>query len=301
MTENKKLLVIINPISGVGKQKTIEAVLELHLNHNLFDYEIRYTEYAHHATAIAEEACLSKRYDAIIAVGGDGSVNDVAAGIRAAKSDVALGIIPCGSGNGLARHLRIPLSPKKAMDVINRFYSEKIDTISINGKTCASIAGIGFDALVAHKFSTTKTRGLQAYTEVILSEYPFYKPTTYKLNIDGKDVERKALFVSFANSNQFGYNAVVAPSASLKDGLIDVCIVEQIPIIHMPIIAQLVYTKHFDLSQHVEIIKAKNIKVYNNEYEWVNLDGEAVKMGGELDICIDSESLKIICPNGKEK
>ena len=301
MTANKKLLVIINPISGVGKQRTIETVLESHLNHNLFDYEIRYTEYAHHASKIAEEACMSKRYDAIIAVGGDGSVNDVVSGIREAKSDVALGIIPCGSGNGLARHLKLPLSPKKAIDVINNFYSEKIDTISINDKVCASIAGVGFDALVAHKFSTARTRGLQAYTEVIVSEYPFYKPATYLLNIDGKEIERKALFISFANSNQFGYNAVVAPSASLKDGLIDVCIVEQIPIIHMPIIAQLVYTKHFDLSQHVEIIKAKHVKVYNNEYEWVNLDGEAVKMGGELDISINSNSLKIICPDGKEK
>lgn len=301
MTANKKLLVIINPISGVGKQRTIETVLESHLNHNLFDYEIRYTEYAHHASKIAEEACMSKRYDAIIAVGGDGSVNDVVSGIRAAKSDVALGIIPCGSGNGLARHLKLPLSPKKAIDVINNFYSEKIDTISINDKVCASIAGVGFDALVAHKFSTARTRGLQAYTEVIVSEYPFYKPATYLLNIDGKEIERKALFISFANSNQFGYNAVVAPSASLKDGLIDVCIVEQIPIIHMPIIAQLVYTKHFDLSQHVEIIKAKHVKVYNNEYEWVNFDGEAVKMGGELDISINSNSLKIICPDGKEK
>lgn len=301
MTANKKLLVIINPISGVGKQRTIETILDSHLNHNLFDYEIRYTEYAHHASKIAEEACLRKCYDAIIAVGGDGSVNDVVSGIRAAKSDVALGIIPCGSGNGLARHLKIPLSPKKAMEVINNFYSEKIDTITINGKVCASIAGVGFDALVAHKFSAAHTRGLQAYTEVIVSEYPFYKPTTYRLKIDGEEVERKALFVSFANSNQFGYNAVVAPSASLKDGLIDVCIVEQIPIIHMPIIAQLVYTKHFDLSQHVEIIKAKSVKVYNNEYEWVNLDGEAVKMGKELNISIDTESLKIICPNGKEK
>ena len=164
-----------------------------------------------------------------------------------------------------------------------------------------SIAGIGFDALVAHKFSTTQTRGLQAYTEVILSEYPFYKPSVYRLNIDGKEMERKALFISFANSNQFGYNTVVAPSASLNDGLIDVCIVELIPLIHMPIIAHLVLAHKFDLSQHVEIIKAKSIKVYNNDYEWVNLDGEAVKMGKEIDIKINNKKLNIICPHGKEK
>lgn len=300
-SNKKKLLVIINPISGVGRQRTIEKVLESHLNHNHFDYEIAYTQYAHHATEIAEAASLSQKYDAIIAVGGDGSVNDVVSGIKASKTNTILGIIPCGSGNGLARHLKIPLSPRKATEVINNYYCKEIDTIEMNNKTYVSIAGIGFDALVANKFSSTKSRGLKAYTEIILSEYPFYKPATYRLNIDGVEMERKALFISFANSNQFGYNAVVAPSANLCDGMIDVCIVKMIPIIHLPIIAQLVYTKHFDLSGHVEIIKAKNITVYNNEYEWVNLDGEAVKLDKKLEIAINNKSLKIICPDGKEK
>lgn len=301
MSGKKKLLTIINPISGVGRQRTVEKAMEQYLNHDLFDLEIQYTQYAHHAKEIAYQACRSNNYDAIIAVGGDGSINDVASGITEAHSDIPMGIIPCGSGNGLARHLRIPLSPKKAIEIINDYHQQMIDTIMMNNHTYVSIAGIGFDALVAHKFSTTKTRGLHAYTEVVLSEYPFYKPAKYRLNIDGKEIERKALFISFANSNQFGYNAVVAPSADLSDGLIDICIVEAIPIIHLPIIAHLVLARKFDLSQHVEIIKAKNIKVYNNDYEWVNLDGEAVKMGTEIDISINNKKLNIICPHGKEK
>lgn len=301
MNEKKKLLVIINPISGVGKQRTVEKALADYLDHTIYDYEIEYTQYAHHAQTIAKEACEAGKCNIIVAVGGDGSVNDVASGIVAAQSDMPMAIIPCGSGNGLARHLKIPLTVKKAIEVINTGYSQKIDTITMNDKTYVSIAGIGFDALVAHKFSTTQTRGLQAYTEVILSEYPFYKPSVYRLNIDGKEMERKALFISFANSNQFGYNTVVAPSASLNDGLIDVCIVEQIPLIHIPIIAHLILAHKLDLSQHVEIIKAKSIKVYNNDYEWVNLDGEAVKMGKEIDIKINNKKLNIICPHGKEK
>lgn len=301
MNGKKKLLVIINPISGVGKQRTVEKALTSYLDHNSYDYEIEYTQYAHHAQSIAKEACESGRCHIIVAVGGDGSVNDVASGIVAAQSDMPMAIIPCGSGNGLARHLKIPLTVKKAIEVINTGYCQKIDTITMNGHTYVSIAGIGFDALVAHKFSTTQTRGLQAYTEVILSEYPFYKPSLYKLNIDGKEMEREALFISFANSNQFGYNTVVAPSANLSDGLIDVCIVDLIPIIHLPIIAHLVLARKFDLSKHVEIIKAKSIKIYNNDYEWVNLDGEAVKMGKEIDININNKKLNIICPHGKEK
>ena len=301
MNEKKKLLVIINPISGVGKQRTVEKALADYLDYTIYDYEIEYTQYAHHAQTIAKEACEAGRCNIIVAGGGDGAVNDVASGIVAAQSDMPMAIIPCGSGNGLARHLKIPLTVKKAIEVINTGYCQKIDTITMNGHTYVSIAGIGFDALVAHKFSTTQTRGLQAYTEVILSEYPFYKPSVYRLNIDGKEMERKALFISFANSNQFGYNTVVAPSASLNDGLIDVCIVEQIPLIHIPIIAHLILAHKFDLSQHVEIIKAKSIKVYNNDYEWVNLDGEAVKMGKEIDIKINNKKLNIICPHGKEK
>lgn len=300
MSFKKKLLVIINPISGVGKQRTIEKVLESHLDHSAYDYDISYTEYAHHSKEIAQEACF-KGYDAIIAVGGDGSINDVVSGIVEAKSDVALGVIPCGSGNGLARHLQIPLAPKKAVELINTFNVEKIDTISINDRVYVSIAGIGFDALVANEFNLIKTRGLQGYTEVIVKEYPFYAPQTYRITVDDKEIERKALFISFANSNQFGFNAVVAPTASLSDGLIDVCIVDPIPLVHLPIIAQLVYTRHFDLSQHVEIIKAKNVEVHNNDYGWVNIDGEAVKMGNNLKISVNSKNLNIICPHGKKK
>ncbi len=294
----KKLLVIINPISGVGKQKKIESVLESHLDHSRYDYDIRYTEYAHHAIVIVSEAC-TQDYDAIIAVGGDGSVNDAVSGMVKANSNKILGVIPCGSGNGLARHLKIPLIPEKAMHIINTFHVEKIDTILINNRTCVSIAGIGFDALVARKFKFSKTRGLQAYTEIVLGEYPFYKPATYRLNIDGEEIERKALFISFANSNQFGYNTIIAPSAELSDGLIDVCIVGAIPLIHLPLTAQLLYTKHFDLSQHVEIIKAKNVTVYNNEYQWVNMDGEAIRMDEKLHLSTRRKSLKIICPEGK--
>ncbi|MDL2314706.1 diacylglycerol kinase family lipid kinase [Bacteroidales bacterium OttesenSCG-928-C19] len=287
----KKILFIINPFSGVGRQKIAENAIAAHLNHDKFDTEIRYTEYAHHATEIARNA-VGEGFDVVVAVGGDGSINDVVAGL--VHSDVTLGIIPCGSGNGLARHLQIPLDVPKAIEVINNFNCQKVDTINLNDRVYASIAGIGFDALVARLFKNRKIRGLKAYTSIVINQYPTYKTRNYKLTIDGEEIEREALFVSFANSNQFGYNTKVAPTAELNDGLIDVCVVNKIPFFHIPLTAPLLYTQNFEKSQHVEIFKAKEIKVHNNDYRWVNLDGEAVRLGKELEFRINPLSLNII-------
>ena len=290
----KKILFIINPISGVGKQKIAENAIEDHLEYSKFDTEIRYTEYAHHATEIAKDA-VAEKFDIVVAVGGDGSINDVVAGL--VNSNVILGIIPCGSGNGLARHLQLPLDVPKAIEVINRCNVQEIDTISLNERVYASIAGIGFDALVARLFKNRKIRGLKAYSSIVLNQYPTYKTRNYRLTIDGEEIEREALFVSFANSNQFGYNTQIAPTAELNDGLIDVCVVSKIPFIHLPLTAPLIYTRNFEKSQYVEIFKAKEIKVHNNDYRWVNLDGEAVRLGKELHFKINPLSLHIITKN----
>lgn len=292
MDKKTRLLVIINPISGVGKQKTIEKVFAERLNHEKFDYDIRYTEYAHHATLIASDAA-SQNYDAVIAVGGDGSINDAAAGLIG--TGTVLGIIPCGSGNGLARHMKLPLQPEKALDVINDFHVEEIDTINVNGHNYVSIAGVGFDAFVAEKFSHAKNRGFVGYAEIMFREYPLYKPHEYQLIIDGKEYRRKSLFISFANSSQFGFNAAIAPSASLQDGLIDVCMVEKVPPLHLPLTVELLYAKHFEKSQHVEIIQAKEVTVLNNQLRWINFDGEALELEPELHFKVNEKSLKVVC------
>ena len=237
-----------------------------------------------------EQGC----FDAIVAVGGDGSVNDVVSGL--VGSNLALGIIPCGSGNGLARNLKIPLTPTHAIEAINHYKIAEIDTIYLNDRVVASIAGIGFDARVARRMKQTKVRGLQAYAKIILTDYPTYKEHTYRLNIDGNEIERKAWFISFANSNQFGYNTAIAPLAQLDDGLIDVCIVDRIPLLHLPMTAPLLYLNHFELSQHVEYFKAHEVTVYNNEEKWVNIDGEGERIGTELHFRNVRKSLKVLVP-----
>ena len=288
----KRMLVIVNPISGVGRQKKIERILNDNLNKDLFDYTVRYTEHIHHGTELAREGAM-QGFDIITAVGGDGSVNDVISGMHG--SDATLGIIPCGSGNGLARCMKIPLTPALAIRVLNQENEGTIDTIILNDKYyIASIAGVGFDAFIARLMKSAKLRGFSAYLNLILREYPSYESKDYTLVIDGKEIHRKAWFTTFANSNQFGYNAAVAPQAKLDDGLIDISIVDKIPIGHVAITGPLVYANHFELSQHVEMFKAHEVYVSGNVDCWVNIDGEGENVGTELHFVNHQQSLKIM-------
>ncbi len=292
--EKEKVLIIINPVSGTGKQKSAIKSIDKKIDKINFDYEIVETKYAHHATELASKAAADG-YDMVVAVGGDGSVNDVVAGL--VNTNTKLGIIPCGSGNGLARCLKIPLSPSKAIETLNDNKMKRIDTMLINGHVCASIAGIGFDALIAKEFQEKpkNTRGFHSYLQLIATEYPKYKAKNYEVEIDGQRISHKAMFVSFANANQFGYEAIVAPDSRVDDGLADVCFIEEIPILSAPPTAVLLFAKKINKSPRVKIWKAKHIKIFNNNLEWVNLDGEAIKMDKELDIVVNHKSLMIVC------
>ena len=286
-----KTVVIVNPISGVGKQKKIETLLRENLNQDLFDYTVRYTEHIHHGTDIAREA-VDQGCDCVVAVGGDGSVNDVAQGLK--DTGVTMGIIPCGSGNGLARGLKIPLTPASAIKLLNQRNEHLIDSIVINDKYISvNAAGVGFDAYIARLMKAAKTRGFAAYTNLILREYASYKNNTYCLTIDGRTIERSAWFIAVANGRQFGYNLAVAPKANLSDGLIDISIIDKIPLDHILITAPMAFMNLLDHSQHVETFRAKDILIEGNVHKWVNIDGEGENLGNTLHFVNHPNSVKI--------
>ncbi len=286
-----KAVIVVNPISGVGKQKKIESLLKENLNQDLFDYTVRYTERIHHGTEIAREA-VDQSYDCVVAVGGDGSVNDVAQGLK--DSGVTMGIIPCGSGNGLARSLKIPLTPASAIRLLNQQNEQFIDSIVINDK-CISVnaAGVGFDAYIARLMKAAKTRGFAAYTNLILREYASYKSNPYRITIDGRTLERSAWFIAIANGRQFGYNLSVAPKANLSDGLIDISIIDKIPLDHILITAPMAFMNLLDHSQHAEMFRAKELYIEGNVHKWVNIDGEGENLGKELHFVNHPNSVKI--------
>jgi YegS/Rv2252/BmrU family lipid kinase len=288
----KELLFIINPISG-GRSKTrMERIINLNLNSIKFNYQLSYTKYAHHGQEIVKER--ADDFDAIIAVGGDGTINEIAQSLS--LKNIPMGIIPMGSGNGLARHLGIPLSTEKAISLINNFRLKTIDTATLNGHFFASIAGIGFDSLIAADFDKTNGRGFINYARLTTKEYFAFKEQDYKITIDGKTLDRKAALVTFANSNQFGFETKISPNAIIDDGLIDVCIMKKPKIFQMPLLMSQIWSSSAHKSELIEIIKGKHIIVEPNKFLYANIDGESVKVGDKVEVLVKHMNLKILIP-----
>lgn len=291
--KKKNILFIINPISGTGKKKIIEDLISKHLDKSLFDYRISYTEHVGHAIEISKNASQNNS-DIVVAIGGDGSVNEVAKGIIDSKT--IMGIIPAGSGNGLARFLKIPLNPVKAIKCINNLNIIKIDSVNINQYLFVSIAGVGFDALMAKKFATKKRRGFLTYFGLVVKEYVKYQPEKYKLSIDKKHYEREALMISFANSNQFGNNFIISPEAKINNGMIDVCILKKIPLMKIVFLFPLFFANKIHKSKYIEIIRAKEIEVVCKKNSVINLDGEPINIGKDFYLKVNPQNLSVIVP-----
>ena len=223
MAAKKKILFIMNPISGNAKKTGIPKIIETTLDTGLFDFEIEQTKYVGHACELAVKA-KDNGYDAVVAVGGDGTVNDVAKALT--HSETALGIIPCGSGNGLARHLMLPMDIAKAVEVINAFTIHDLDYGVINDIPFFCTCGMGFDAFISMKFAESGRRGPVTYLENILREGVKYKPETYEIKDESGSSLCRAFLISCANASQYGNNAYIAPQASMSDGLLDVIVIK---------------------------------------------------------------------------
>ena len=286
----KTIRFIINPISGVGKQKNIEDKIRTHLNHDIFDCEVSYTKAAKHATKLAREAA-EKNMDFVIAVGGDGTVNEVAKGLT--HSQTAMGIIPMGSGNGLALHLNIPKDPIKAIKLINTCNIRKMDTCTANGIPFLNVSGIGFDSHIARKFADAGTRGINTYVKLVVSEWWKYSNKNYVLEYDGKRVETDAIMISFANGTQFGNNFLISPESVDNDGLLDICILKKFPAFKIPSLFYHALNRKMHEFPYMEIISSASIKITQEE-EHAHIDGEPMTPGKEVQLEVLPLSLNVI-------
>jgi diacylglycerol kinase (ATP) len=286
----RKVLFIINPISGGKNKDGVPALIKKHLDANRFEYRIDISTGVLHAQQLAQKNI--KQYDVIVAVGGDGTINEVASVI--VGTDTALGIIPYGSGNGLARFLGIPMDPEAAIKTLSLNLMQTIDAAKLNGKWFFNLAGMGFDAHISEVFSHDKKRGFGAYIKSSFREINKYKSETYQLTIDGMEYTRQAFMLSFANSSQYGNNAHISPCASVQDGLLDVCIVKPFPLYKFIIMGIRMFTKTAPGSRYVEIIQGKQITVRREKQGAVHLDGEPQIMGTDIKVEIVPASLKII-------
>ena len=224
MKPNKKSVVfLVNPISGTHSKKELPELIDAVLDKELFDYRILYTEYAGHAAEMARQFA-AEQTDIVVAVGGDGTVNEVARSL--VHTQTALGIIPCGSGNGLARHLCLPMDMGKSIEIINQCCIEQFDYGVINDLPFFCTCGMGFDAFISFKFAEAGKRGPITYVENVLKEGLKYKPETYEVEDETGAKRYKAFLIACANASQYGNNAYIAPNATMKDGMMDIVILE---------------------------------------------------------------------------
>ncbi len=287
-----KVLFLINPISGIGKQKTVETAVQTQIDHEKIEVEIAYTQYAGHARELAADAV--GKFDVVVAVGGDGTVNE--AGSSLVNTTTALAIIPTGSGNGLARYLDIPLKVNKAVQVINHMELRAIDTLKVNDLVSLNVAGIGFDGHISHKFAKLKNRGPAGYVRLITREYTNYKSSTYRIEVDGNAYELPAFMLTFANSSQWGNNIHIAPQAKIDDGLIDVCIIKEFPVYEGPSLLISILDQSLDQRRYDVVTQAKDIVIESDNKLVGHVDGEPVDLGKKARINIHPLSLRVLVP-----
>lgn len=289
----KTIVFIINPISGTHSKKGIIHLIEKLVNKERFDYVIAKTQYAGHATEIASKA-VKDGVHIVVAIGGDGTINEV--GRALVDTSTAMGIIPCGSGNGLARHLRIPLNPKSALEILLEDYQEEIDYGRIDGRPFFCTCGVGFDAFVSQKFANSGKRGLISYIENTLNEGLTYQPETYGIEADNGSFKYKAFLIACANASQYGNNAYIAPRASMTDGEMNITILEPFSVLDIPSLAFQLFNKTIDQNSHIKTMQAKRIVIHRTQEGVFHFDGDPTTGGKDLVVEIISKGLKVVVP-----
>lgn len=292
----QKIIFIVNPISGTTNKRSILRQVDRLIDRERFDYDIVETEYAGHATEIARTAA-NEGVDIVCAIGGDGTVNETARAIVHTRT--ALAIIPCGSGNGLARHLHIPLDAIRAIRLINETEPQPMDYGLINLHPFFCTCGVGFDAFISQKFAEAGKRGPATYVENVLRSALSYSPETYELDVENENEEHvtyKAVLIACANASQYGNNAYIAPQASVRDGLMDVTIVEPFNVLEVPQLAVMLFNGAIDESNRIRMFRCKHLVIHRSKPGVIHYDGDPIESGETVDVSIVPKGLLCICP-----
>jgi diacylglycerol kinase (ATP) len=289
-----QVLFIVNPKSGsTAGRVDVPALLEAGLDKSKIACTLVQTEYAGHATELARQA-VAAGVRVVCAVGGDGTVNEVARGL--VHSNTALAILPRGSGNGLARHLNIPMNLVHAIDIINDGHRSQIDSCLINQHPFFCTAGIGFDAHVSSVFAASSRRGLSTYVQLVVQEFMKFKPQQITMQLENQQVQAEAFVVAFANAAQYGNNAYIAPMADIRDGLLDVVLVRSLNFQKAIALGYGMITKRIAASPDAQYFKATAITLHSGEPFKYHADGEYIGEADSFTVSINPLSLQVIVP-----
>lgn len=294
----KHITFIMNPISGTVSKAKIPELIEQRLDKSKFTYSVLTTKYAGNGTELAQQAA-HQGDDIVVAVGGDGTVNEV--GKALVHTDTALGVLPCGSGNGLARHLMIPMDMRKALDIINEAEVKKLDYGSINAMPFFCTCGMGFDAFISMKFAEAGKRGMATYVQKVLEEGLRYKPETYEITTQDGTNHYKAFLLSVANASQYGNNAFIAPQASMSDGLLDVIIMEPFDVLEAPQVALELFNKTLDKNMKIKTFKAEKIMIHRSEPGLIHFDGDPKMTSSDVEIDVHKKGINVVINKNANK
>jgi YegS/Rv2252/BmrU family lipid kinase len=295
----KRIVFIVNPISGAQEKAVVLSQIERTINKSVFDYEIVKTIYAGHAREIAARAA-GDGVDVVCAVGGDGTVNETASAL--VHTNTALAIIPCGSGNGFARHLHIPIDPVKAVDLINAGNVHDVDYGLVDGVPFFCVCGVGFDAHISMRFAEAGKRGPITYVESVVKNLT-YSPREYELEIyRGGNVTKttyRAFLISCANASQYGNNAYIAPQASVRDGMMDVTIMEPFNFFDASIMVLQLFNGTIDKNVRIKTFTCERLVITRKCEAPIHSDGEPRMAPKKVDVKIVGDGLKCVCPEGE--
>ena len=290
--QDHRILFLVNPISGGKRKEKLITKLKTLIQLEGVSAQVYLTSSRTDTIEKAAQAVHEKLHT-VVAVGGDGTINDVAS--QLVGSQTALGIIPMGSGNGLSRELKIPFDLEKAFKLILRNRIKMIDTGMVNEKPFFNIAGIGFDAHIAGQFEEAQSRGLMGYLKLILQSYSSYVPEKYTVEIGNQSISQSAFVLAVCNGRQFGNNAWIGPNAKLDDGQLDITLVKSARWFQLPGIVWWMFLQKIDRSRQIDSYRSNEILVKRESEGLVNIDGEPIKMSRFLNFTLVSKSLKVIC------
>lgn len=294
MSQQRHVLLIINPISGTLNKEGLERFVRTHLHDLGWTVDVAYTKGKGDATCLAQGA-VARGLDGVIAAGGDGTVNETASALR--NTHMPLGIIPMGSGNGLARHLGIPLDPRQAIDVILKGNTSDCDFGTVNSHPFFCTFGVGFDAAVSEKFAAQHRRGRITYIRSVLSEYIKYKPEVYTISANGKILTEEAFLIAVCNASQYGNNAYIAPSASITDGLLDITIVHAGSPLDMAFVGTDLFTGEINSNMMIHSFRAPAAVIYRSGEGPAHLDGEPIKLDDVMSVKCHAGALRLFVPD----
>ncbi len=287
---------VFNPISGDNTDKeTIEKEIKIYCDQaglNLTFYKTTGDSQADNQAVL--DFIDQQKPDAVVAVGGDGTVSMVA-NLLIGKP-TPMGIIPLGSGNGLSKDLTIPQEVEQALDVIQAFHIKSIDTLAVNNLPCVHISDIGFNAVIVDRFDKDEGRGFTTYAWNTVKEFGDYQPKHYQVQTDGGNFEGEAFMVAFTNANAFGSNTTINPYGVIDDGVFEMCIIKSFPKLEGVGILYRLLTGEIDQSMHYEIIQCTQATIQNPDMELLQIDGEPREAVSTVQVHIRPGSLRVIVP-----